>query len=148
MIRTAAIVTWIHTRLLRLYPRAFAERFAGSMRADFEDATADALARGTPATLRLWLHAGIDLGTSLLSQWARRPRVWMIFPAIAGTALSLVVVGLVTPRVPVEVPLGAAEEQALLFFVILLTALFPIVAVIFCVTGFLLPRLRPRRRRA
>lgn len=66
MNRLAAIVIGLHTRLFRLYPKAYRDEFGAERQAVFDLAVSDAAQRGTSATLRLALREVRDLPRSVI----------------------------------------------------------------------------------
>ena len=144
----AAPATRLYARALRLYPRRFKDAFADSMLEDFIDASADAAGAGAGALISLWCRAGVDLAWSVASQWIQRPQPWCAVMAVASAGLIVQALAWLAPRPPADLPVQAADEQAMLVILMLVTALFPVVAVILFVPWFLTRARRRGRRRA
>jgi hypothetical protein len=154
MTRLIGPATRVYAALLRLYPPAFAREFAPSMTADFSDFSFDlARERGGAAVAAQWIRAALDLAISVPGQWLRQPSCWACAGAALAAAAYLSVTLLLAASIPIHrVQVQPGREEDALLGLIMLTALFPIIAVILFVWWFLAPLLRPlhlpRRRRA
>lgn len=153
MTRGIAGARRVYAVLLRLYPPSFYREFGDSMIEDFSEASRD-VARdlGTRALIVQWLAAVADLSGSIPRQWLRLPAAWIVPGAAAGAAVYLQTAAVLAANAPLlNLRAQAGREEEMLLALVLLTALFPVVAVIVFAWWFLAPMLMretPRRPRA
>ena len=139
-----------YTALLRLYPRGFREEFGASMAEDFRETSQEiASVEGPRGLILQWIRATGDLLVSLVCQWGRLP-LWWITLLAAGAATLTLKATLLLPLHVFHVRSATPDEEGTLLFLIVLTALFPVFAVVTFSWWFLMPamRRRPGRRRA
>ena len=137
--------------LLRLYPPAFRRNFTDSMAADFADACAEARTRGgTTALLAHVLAATANLARSIPWQWLRSGVPFIALAAALCAAVAVSTLSWLLPGAVWTVSLGPGVEDEVLLVLVIITALFPVLAVVLFHGWFLMPSLRrrPRRRRA